>query len=603
MSTNTDTSPSPSPSPSTRRRNRLINAGLALALALLSFVAVLKSQHRQGIARDEAQYFGFGARYARYWVDLFRGVPGLRTAAAITATWGGRAPTDNNREHPPLMKTLFGLSELAFHQKLHWTDAVTANRLPTIALNALLVALVFLFTTGIWGRAAGVTAGLLTLLLPRAFFHAGLACFDAPIAALWFATTVAYHRALRGGVLAALLCGVCFGLALATKHNAFLLPIGLGLHYLWVALRPELLHQRARRAAQAAAGPGVPALARELHPAARFALAPLTFRPAILVALAVVGPLILIILWPWLWFDTEAHLRDWLRFHLTHVHYNFEYLGHNWNHPRFPWHVALLTTLLTVPVATLAAAATGLGVVLRRAIRRVTDDPARAPALLCVLSIAVAAGPFFLGSTPIFGAEKHWAPAIPFLCVFAGVGLTAAARAAIARGAALLPRAAFLRHRRAPTAAIALLATLAVTAAATETFHAQPYALSSYNALAGGAPGGADLGMNRQFWGVSARGVLPWLDAHAPPGARVYTHDANIPWGYYMNQGLLRRDLPDAGHEEGGVASSDLALVIHELHFNRHDYMIWRNYGTVRPVHVLTFDGVPLVSVYQRPRP
>ena len=53
-------------------------------------------------------------------------------------------------------------------------------------------------------------------------------------------------------------------------------------------------------------------------------------------------------MWPWLWFDTFTHIKQWLDFHMSHVHYNFEYLGNNWNAPRFPWHVALVTTLFTV---------------------------------------------------------------------------------------------------------------------------------------------------------------------------------------------------------------------------------------------------------------
>ena len=48
--------------------------------------------------------------------------------------------------------------------------------------------------------------------------------------------------------------------------------------------------------------------------------------------------------------------------------------------------------------------------------------------------------------------------------------------------------------------AIALAGALVVVPAALETIHAQPHALTHYNAIAGGAPGGADLGMNRQFW-------------------------------------------------------------------------------------------------------
>jgi hypothetical protein len=145
-----------------------------------------------------------------------------------------------------------------------------------------------------------------------------------------------------------------------------------------------------------------------------------------------------------------------------------------------------------------------------------------------------------------------------------------------------------------------------VLAAAVETAAAQPYALTWYNALAGGAPGGADHGMNRQFWGVAARGVLPFLATQAPPAGQparpVYSHDAAPAWGAYVRDGLLPASLPDAGGEQVGVARSDLAIVVHERHFNRHDYLIWSSYGTVQPVFVLRSDGVPIVSVYRRPR-
>jgi hypothetical protein len=105
--------------------------------------------------------------------------------------------------------------------------------------------------------------------------------------------------------------------------------------------------------------------------------------------------------------------------------------------------------------------------------------------------------------------------------------------------------------------------------------------------------------MNRQFWGVSARGVLPFIQ-WMPPGS-VYSHDASPAWGWYMRLGELSRAYPDSGGEfNGGIERSQYALVIHEMHFNRHDYLIWRSYGTVQPVFVLRSDGVPIVSVYKR---
>jgi 4-amino-4-deoxy-L-arabinose transferase-like glycosyltransferase len=466
------------------------------------------------------------------------------------------------------MKTLFGMSAWLLHDKLGICGEVTANRLPSALLAGLLVWLVFAMVLELWGFAEAVIAAALVLLLPRALFHAGLACFDAPITTLWFATVYAYWRCLDGRKWPWQI-GVVFGLALATKHNAVLLPFALVIHYLVVAVR---------------ATPQRRPLALTWHV--------VRYRWRIAVSLIVLAPLVLFVLWPWLWLDTIDHLKSWLTFHMTHVHYNFEYLGDNWNHPPFPWHVALVTTLFTVPVATLAAAAIGSGVWLAR---RRDIDRARAPGLLLALSAAASLGPFFLGTTPIFGAEKHWAPALPSICIAAGVGCVWAART-LAR---------WIPER----IAIGVVGGAVVLAAATETVTAEPYALTWYNALAGGAPGGADFGMNRQFWGVAARGVLPVI-ASLPPGP-VYTHDASPAWGVYQRDGLLPSGHPDAGGEHRssdgtwtapGIATSQAAIVIHERHFNRHDYLIWKAYGTVQPIFVLRSDGVPIVSVYRRPK-
>ena len=99
--------------------------------------------------------------------------------------------------------------------------------------------------------------------------------------------------------------------------------------------------------------------------------------------------------------------------------------------------------------------------------------------------------------------------------------------------------------------------------------------------------------------------MLPEIASVAPPpGAPplpVYTHDAAPSWGVYRHLGLLPAGLPDAGGEAPGIARSELAMVIHERHFARHDFMIWQSYGTVRPIFVLRLDGVPLVSLYRRP--
>jgi 4-amino-4-deoxy-L-arabinose transferase-like glycosyltransferase len=549
---------------------RWITAGVLL---VISTALVLWLQRDVGLARDEVVYMNAGSKYADWWTS-----PEI-SEEGITAAWGGDQPTDNNREHPPLMKTLFGFSEKVLHDQLGVASEQTGYRAPTALMWGILVALVFLWTAAVWGYAEGVIAAALVLLLPRGLFHAGLACFDAPITTLWFAAAIAYWKALDGRRRWGALAGVAFGLALATKHNAIILPALVLAHFLWVVVRVERVDslEAARRLDRL-----------------------MIRRVQSLALMFVIGPLVLVALWPWLWLAPMKHTGQWISFHLEHVHYNFEYLGRNWNHQPFPWHVAIVTTLFTVPVATLAASLLGGGVLAVRARRGEAADAARAPAHLLLLGAGAAMGPFFLGSTPIFGAEKHWAPAIPFLCVAAGVGVAWAARQA---AAALAERLAGLAERRraASIAALVLVGGVVVAASAVEARASHPYGLTHYNALAGGAAGGADLGMNRQFWGVSARGVLPWL-ATQPPG-KVYSHDASPAWGRYLRWKMLPRGFGDSGHESRkGIESSDYAIVIHEKHFNRHDYLIWAAYGTVQPAFVLRAGGVPVVSVYRRPK-
>jgi 4-amino-4-deoxy-L-arabinose transferase-like glycosyltransferase len=531
---------------------------IGVALAVIATVVVAINQRDVGIARDEVVYMQAGARYADWWLGLvtFGHGPGRDS---VTKTFGGPGATDNNREHPPVMKTLFGLSHKLLHDQLGVLDDVTAFRLPSAILHGAAVGLVFAIALGLWGLAEAVIAAVLLTLLPRALFHAGLACFDAPTMTLWLATAYAYARALDGRRWPWQV-GVLWGLALGTKHTALLLPFALGLHYLIVAYRAR------------------PPALRGLE----IVRAVILYRWRVIVSLAVLGPLTLYAVWPWLWFDPIHHVRDWLAFHTSHVHYNYEYLGHNWNAPRFPWHVALVTTLFTVPVATLAAAALGAGVWIRQRGQR-----PGAPLLLWALSAAASIGPFLLGTTPIFGAEKHWMPVLPTICLAAGAGAGWAARA--------------VHGYLAPRLAIAVVGAALALASLAEVSVAEPYALTWYNALAGGAPGGADLGMNRQFWGVAMRGVLPHLPSPSAP-TPIYTHDASPAWPLYQRDGLASKNLPDAGWEQQGIDRSQLAVVLHERHFNRHDYLIWKSYGTVQPIFVLRAAGVPIASLYRRVR-
>lgn len=331
--------------------------------------------------------------------------------------------------------------------------------------------------------------------------------------------------------------------------------------------------------------------------------------------MALIGPLVFYLHWPWLWFDTVKHVQDYFAFHLHHAYYNMEFLGTNYGRPPLPISYPFVMTLFTVPTVTLLLALAGGFVYLRRpaglALARIRrqrppreDSPFRFPArrswlrpakgldprigllltLTALIPILLIAHP----NTPIFGGTKHWLPAYPFVALLAGV---AASR--------LLARLGLVARRRA-LAAVGLALVVALPGAL-NIYQTHPFGLSQYNAIAGGVAGGADLGLNRQFWGYAPRQLLPWLNSELRGNTSVYFHDVNYAsYAAYRRAGLLRNDIRYSGMELPAIQASRAAMVVHELHFNKYDYWIWRSYGHPSPTKVLTLDGVPLVSVYQR---
>ena len=238
--------------------SRRVDVAIAVALWLCTSLVLQLASRREGFARDEGYYFHAAEQHAAYYEEL-----GTRLGRRDWKALRDRGLIDRyfsyNNEHPPLMKTLFGLSWRVLHRcscpteaglhplsypkrdlTLGLLRAGVAIRLPAHLLAGALVAAVYLIGRRAFGRAGALAAAGLAILAPRHFFHAELSCFDAPVTAMLGVTTWAYLRAQQTSrTRFAVLAGVLFGLSLSTKHNAFFLPPLLLLHALW--LRRDLL--------------------------------------------------------------------------------------------------------------------------------------------------------------------------------------------------------------------------------------------------------------------------------------------------------------------------------------------------------------------------
>jgi hypothetical protein len=103
--------------------------------------------------------------------------------------------------------------------------------------------------------------------------------------------------------------------------------------------------------------------------------------------------------------------------------------------------------------------------------------------------------------------------------------------------------------------------------------------------------------MHRQYWSNNVTGVLPWINRHAPPRARVFFHEVTYDaYLVYRQSGMLRSDIQYAGGPEDSI----LAAYQYMPEFRDVEFQIWNAYHTQTPVYGLYLDETPQVVVYQR---
>lgn len=586
--------PHATPTRTSTRRDAFFDWGIFTLLTVGYCAWLLSTVHNLGYARDEGFYFQAADAYLKWFKLLWEDPAAALERQNIDRYWRV------NSEHPALIKSLFALSKAAFWDGIRlFPDRGTSYRFVGMAMSALTVATVYLWgVRHLWSygrylaRVGGLVAALSLALMPRVFYHSHLDCFDMPVVAMGVFTTYTYWRALQTRTWGwAIVTALLYGLMLNTKHNAWLLPFALVGHLLWTQSADLLLGLRKGRLRI----------------------------PAVLLLMATLGPLVFYALWPWIWHDTIDRLEQYVVFHTRHVYYNMEYLGQTYFEPPFPRSYAWIMTATTVPAITLALFAAGVLVYARHEIsERIlpwlrtwrssgfwsslgsapsNDNETRqrqSTASLWLMCLGVHYAPWWFDDSPIFGGTKHWMPAYPYMVLFAGYATVVLSRAIILAWRERLPKLSAKTWAAVPIA----LALSVLIGPLVMTVQSHPWGLGSYTPIVGGAGGAASAGLNRSFWGYTTGAIQEEINEHAEKNARVFIHDTAMQsWSMLERDKRVRKDL----RPQLGIAGSDLAIYHHEQHMARVEYMIWVDYGTTRPVHVGTYDGVPVVWLYSRP--
>ena len=529
----------------------------------LGYVIVLwATASSVGFVRDEGYYFKAAELYAGWFSTLFS--PRFFEAfgdAEILKHF------DYNHEHPPLAKLAQAATFHFFHGGLGWASPSTGFRVAGFFFAGLSVVGTYLLGRALFGAQVGLLGAILLTTVPRYFFDAHLACFDVPITALWVLSIWTYVRALRSpgsaAVRRAIVAGVVFGLALATKLNALFLPF---LFVVWWLLAPPAGLRIATR-------PG-PSGGLDIQ------LPPI---PLVLVACAVLGPLVFLASWPYLWHDPIARIEGYLAFHLHHEHYPASYFHDLLVRPPFPWHFPFVMTALTVPTPILALGLVGGGVAAVRVLRHrsLGDAVLVFATMLPIVLIA-------LPNTPIFGGVKHWYNALPTLCLLA-------ARVLVWLAARWTP---FESPRSiAGHGWLAAVAVVAMAPGVLGIYRSHPDGIGYYNEWAGGFRGGAELGMQRGFWGGLAfpRYQDRLADLEGGRG-RVFFNRTNYDsYRMYLREGVVPRRMSYANQPRGAAVG---------VHFEQPEHgeaegAIWSVLGP-RPVAGVYRDNVTLIQLYSR---
>ena len=534
----------------------------AVIVGVMTVLLLLLTEANIGLTWDEPAYIAASGSYNGWFHRLIFGPHGVLNQSVADPAWSV------GNEHPPLDKMVSGWVWEAAHNVV---DDLLAHRLANILLVSLMVALLFHMMALELGQIAGWATAAALLTMPRFFFHAHLAALDVPAACMIVIVTYVFWRTKESARFRhTLLLGIVYGLAIATKVNAvFILPT----LFLWALI-----------------------FRRKSYILIRLVLA------------ALIGVLLFVGIWPWLYYNTVNRLRDYLTFFtVSHERIAQYFLGRTLTPP--PWNFPFVMIWAVIPLGTTLLYFLGI---LRAFFRRRDRAFCAMLALNALVPLIILA----TGKSLAYDDDRLFMPAFPFLAALAGVGFS---------WLVYLLKLFFQRIHR-PAFATLLSAAAAVLFLITPilgivTFY--PHLLSYYSESVGGLPGAAKLGLETTYWSESYREAVDYINQNAQGGDSVWvepaTYDILV---YYQIHGILRDDVSIAitydtnpqtvfgtsvPFHEVAVSYTQATFVIIQYHqsylydSNGQPVDVAKWMSDLKPVYRAERQGVPIMDIYRNP--
>ncbi len=573
-------------------KRKALSVGLALAFAYL--ILAVSTLPGTGIVWDETRYFAAAKARAYSIYSAVSGAPGISICSLdfeaqsrddIGRCWDGRAR---------LSQTLSGLTWAGIWflngRQLDLVPSISAHRISTILLTMAGVFVLFLFASELFGTMAGVFSSLALIFMPRFFAQSHYATLDVPVAVMVLLTLYFFWKGL-GSWKFGLLTGIVFGLALATKVNAYFIPFIIAA-WLLVSYRDralEILNSIKNRA---------------------FEARPI---PLVFFSLIFLSPLMLVLAWPWIWVNTIPRFMAYLvptAANTEFFGYGVYYMGGFYADA--PWHYPWVMTSITLTVPILIFSILG-------AIKSARDTASyRNRASFLILLAALV--PLLVFSLPLaspYSGTQLFMPAFPFIAMLAGAGAGWVFGSAEKR----------LTGAGARGLMLAVLTLLLIMPGLHAVSRGNPYSANYYNEIIGGPKGAYEGGFELEYNGEAYLDLIPWLNRNMGENASLYVPYAwNILNTYkYGDIGQIAERASEGRH---GLDSSILdqfgASVSEQKTLLRGDLNILSSPGgadytilmlrmssiknapgleeyleACEPIHTEAIGGAPAINVYE----
>lgn len=522
----------------------IILVSLLVGLVYLVFnLAILKDF---GITHDERDNVWSGVVYLKYFTT---GNEDYLKFSTDNPSFAGNEdkPLYNNPQysilgfkfgHPPAANLMAAASNLIFQQKLGIMAEVSSYHLPIVILISILTAVFMALAVAEFGWLGGSMATAALVLFPFFFGHSHNNVKDLPMAVFFALSLICFYRGFRKNSLGFLLLySLFFGLGLGIKPNMLFVPVILGI---WLIF------------------------------AARKAVIGWWIR---LIALTVLGLVIVVLIWPYLWSDTLDNLRKTMEYFISNSNNREVYFwGKMWKMtPYAPWQYAPVYLALKTPPVILFFTAVGLiSSIFSKTLRRGIVP-------LAAIWFAVTFGRVIIRPA-LWDGLRLFIEVVPAMAILTGAGFVW-----IYNGVKkwLVVKSLYLA-----AVAIALIWLLITNII----FH--PYQATYFNSFIGGMKG-AQKYFNVEDWGSAYRELALWANDNIPAGSQIC-----IPFADHLPKFYLD---PAKNYQYECVVNRDAAvkqyvMTIHRTGYYNEPYMTAKDLYPA--IYSIKRGGAELAAIY-----